>query len=63
MNELIFNRREDDVVSTTSRLAFFMKMLQRSTILFCEDVVRQKIDVVYEVYDCDTTWRFFKNFQ
>ncbi len=55
MNELIFNRRENDVVSTISRLALFMKMLQRSTVLFCEDVVRQKIDVVYEAHDCDTT--------
>ncbi len=63
MNKLVFNRREDDFISTISRFAFLMKMLQRSTILFCENVVRQKINVVYKIYDYDTSWWFFKNFQ
>jgi hypothetical protein len=51
MNLFVFNQRENDFMSTISRFTFLMKMLQRSTILLCKDVINQKINVVDKIHD------------
>jgi hypothetical protein len=49
MNELIFDRREDDFVTTRSRLAMSVHFFQNATIACDAKFVRQYVDIVHEV--------------
>jgi hypothetical protein len=53
MQQLIFNRRETNVVSTRSQLANDVNLFQRSAVARDANVVRQNVDIIYEIYDCD----------
>jgi hypothetical protein len=48
-NELIFDRREDDFVTTRSRLAVSVHFFQNATIARDARLVRQYVDIVHEV--------------
>jgi hypothetical protein len=63
MQQLIFNRREASVVSTCSQLANDVSLFQRSAVARDACVVRQNVDVIYEIYDCDFVFESFKDFQ
>ncbi len=63
MQQLVFNRREANVVSTCSQLADDVSLLQRSAVTRDACVVRQNVDIIYEVYDCDFVFESFKDFQ
>jgi hypothetical protein len=49
MNELIFDRREDDFVTTRSRLAVSVHFFQNATVARDARFVRQYVDIVHEV--------------
>jgi hypothetical protein len=49
MNELIFDRREDDFVTTRSRLAVSVHFFQNATVARDVKFVRQYVDIVHEV--------------
>jgi hypothetical protein len=49
MNELIFDRREDDFVTTRSRLAVSVHFFQNATVARDAKLVRQYVDIVHEV--------------
>jgi hypothetical protein len=49
MNELIFDRREDDFVTTRSRLAVSVHFFQNATIARDARFVRQYVDIVHEI--------------
>jgi uncharacterized membrane protein YgaE (UPF0421/DUF939 family) len=49
MNELIFDRREDDFVTTRSRLAVSVHFFQNATVARDARLVRQYVDIVHEV--------------
>jgi hypothetical protein len=49
MNELIFDRREDDFVTTRSRLAVSVHFFQSATVARDAKLVRQYVDIVHEV--------------
>ncbi len=63
MQQLIFSRREASVVSTCSQLADDVSFLQRSAVARDACVVRQNVDIIYEIYDCDFVSESFKDFQ
>jgi hypothetical protein len=49
MNELIFDRRENDFVTTRSRLAVSVHFFQSATVARDAKLVRQYVDIVHEV--------------
>ncbi len=49
MNELIFDRRENDFVTTRSRLAVSVHFFQNATVARDVRLVRQYVDIVHEV--------------
>jgi hypothetical protein len=49
MNELIFDRRENDFVTTRSRFAMSVHFFQNATIARDVKFVRQYVDIVHEV--------------
>jgi hypothetical protein len=49
MNELIFDRREDDFVTTRSRLVVSVHFFQNATVARDARLVRQYVDIVHEV--------------
>jgi hypothetical protein len=49
MNELIFDRREDDFVTTRSRLALSVHFFQNATVVRDARFVRQYVDIVHEI--------------
>jgi hypothetical protein len=49
MNELVFDRREDDFVTTRSRLAVSVHFFQNATVARDARFVRQYVDIVHEV--------------
>jgi hypothetical protein len=49
MNELIFDRREDDFVTTRSRFAVSVQFFQNATVARDAKFVRQYVDIVHEV--------------
>ncbi len=49
MNELIFDRREDDFVTTRSRFAVSVHFFQNATIARDVKFVRQYVDIIHEV--------------
>jgi hypothetical protein len=49
MNELIFNRRENDFVTTRSRFAMSVHIFQNATIARDVKFVRQYVDIVHEI--------------
>jgi hypothetical protein len=49
MNELIFDRREDDFVTTRSRFAVSVHFFQNATVARDVKFVRQYVDIVHEV--------------
>jgi hypothetical protein len=49
MNELIFDRREDDFVTTRSRFAVSVHFFQNATVARDARFVRQYVDIVHEV--------------
>jgi hypothetical protein len=49
MNELIFDRREDDFVTTRSHLAVSVHFFQSATVARDAKFVRQYVDIVHEV--------------
>jgi hypothetical protein len=51
MYQLIFDRREDDFMTTISQQTMLMHFFQQSTIVDCADVVRENIDVIREIND------------
>ncbi len=53
MQQLVLNRREASVVSTGSQLADDVSLFQRSAVARDACVVRQNVDIIYEIYDCD----------
>jgi hypothetical protein len=63
MQQFVFNRRETNVVSTCSQFANDVSFLQRFAIARDVYVVRQNVDIIYEIYDCDFVFESFKNFQ
>jgi hypothetical protein len=63
MQQLILNRREASVVSTCSQLADDVSLLQRSAVARDACVVRQNVDIIYEIYDCDFVFELFEDFQ
>lgn len=54
MNQFVFSRSEDDVITSALLVAVTMYAFQQSTIFLCTDVVRQNINVVHEFQ-----WRHF----
>jgi hypothetical protein len=62
MQQLVLNRREADVVSTCSQLADDVSLFQRFAVASDVCVVRQNVDIIYEVYDCDFVFESFKDF-
>jgi hypothetical protein len=40
-----------------------VSLLQRSAVARDACVVRQNVDIIYEVYDCDFVFESFKDFQ
>jgi hypothetical protein len=63
MQQLVFNRREANVVSTCSQLADDVSLFQRFAVARDAYVVRQNVDNIYEIYDCDFVFESFKDFQ
>jgi hypothetical protein len=63
MYQLIFNRRKDDFMTTTSQQTMFVHFLQQSTIADRVDVVNENVNVVHEVDDNHFTRRLLKKFQ
>jgi hypothetical protein len=63
MQQLILNRREANVVSTCSQLADDVSLFQRFAVARDACVVRQNVDIIYEIYDCDFVFESFKDFQ
>jgi hypothetical protein len=63
MQQLILNRREANVVSTCSQLADDVSFLQRFAVVRDAYVVRQNVDIIYEIYDCDFVFESFEDFQ
>ncbi len=63
MQQLVVNRREANVVSTCSQFADNVNFLQRFAVARNACVVRQNVDIIYEVYDCDFVFKAFKDFQ
>jgi hypothetical protein len=63
MQQLIFSRREANVVSTCSQLANDVSFLQRFAVVRDACVVRQNVDIIYEIYDCDFVFELFEDFQ
>jgi hypothetical protein len=49
MNELIFDRREDDFVTTRSRFAVSVHFFQNATVARDAKLVRQYVDIVHEI--------------
>jgi hypothetical protein len=49
MNELIFDRRKDDFVTTRSRLAVSVHFFQNAAVARDARLVRQNVDIVHEV--------------
>jgi hypothetical protein len=49
MNEFIFDQREDDFVTTRSRLAVSVHFFQNATVARDVKFVRQYVDIVHEV--------------
>jgi hypothetical protein len=49
MNEVIFDRREDDFVTTRSRLAVSVHFFQNATVARDAKFVRQYVDIIHEV--------------
>jgi hypothetical protein len=49
MNKLIFDRREDDFVTTRSRFAVSVHFFQNATVTRDARFVRQYVDIVHEV--------------
>jgi hypothetical protein len=49
MNELIFDWREDDFVTTRLRLAVSVQFFQNATVARDAKFVRQYVDIVHEV--------------
>ncbi len=46
--QFVFDKREDDFITTISQQTMFMHFLQQSIIIDCVDVVNEKFDVVHE---------------
>jgi hypothetical protein len=57
MNELIFDRREDDFVTTRSRLAVSVHFFQNATVACNARFVRQYVDIIHEAQRCNSTKR------
>jgi hypothetical protein len=51
MYQFVFDRRENDFMTTTLQQTMFMHFFQQSTIVDCVDVVRENIDVIHEIND------------
>ncbi len=49
MNELIFDRRKDDFVTTRLRLAVSVHFFQNETVARDAKLVRQNVDIVHEI--------------
>jgi hypothetical protein len=49
MNEFIFDRREDDFVTTRSRLAVSVHFFQNATVAHDAKLVRQYVDIIHEI--------------
>ncbi len=62
MQQLVFNRRKANVVSTCSQFANDVNLLQSFAIARDVYVVRQNVDIIYEIYDCDFVFESFKDF-
>jgi hypothetical protein len=63
MQQLVFNRREANVVSTCSQFANDVSFFQRFVITHDVYVVRQNVNIIYEIYKRDFVFKSFKNFQ
>jgi hypothetical protein len=40
-----------------------VSIFQRSAVARDACVVRQNVDIIYQIYDCDFVFKFFKDFQ
>jgi hypothetical protein len=55
MYELVFDRREDDFVTTFSRLKVSMHFLQNATVVCSIKIVCKYVDVIHEAQSDDST--------
>ncbi len=62
MYQLIFNRRKDDFVTTTSQQTMLVHFFQQLTIADRVDVVNENVDVIHKVDDNHFTRRLLKKF-
>jgi predicted transcriptional regulator len=59
INELIFDRREDDFVTTRLRLAMSVHFFQNATVACDAKLVRQYVDIIHEAQRRNSTRRTF----